>query len=154
MTESIKISDIKCQYVTLESLFQAYFDGRRNKRYTLDNERRLEAAGVKYIYLPRPNRTLNAPLEKTPGPIRQLLHDRGAGIEPLIGHAKQGGQMSRSRIKSEETTKSAGYASVFGFNTRQLTRYLAGEARPKIDKVASIVANDCQIVEDASMKQG
>ena len=94
--------------------------------YSFDNERRLETAGVKDIYLPRPNRTLNAPLEKTPGPIRQLLHDRRAGIEPLIGHTKQGGQMGRSRMKSDETTKSAGYASVFGFNARQLTRYLAG----------------------------
>lgn len=38
-------------------------------------------------------------------------------------------------MKSDETTKSAGYASVFGFNTRQLTRYLAGEVRPKIVKL-------------------
>jgi len=57
-------------------------------------------------------------------------------------------------MKLDETTKSAGYASVFGFNTRQLTRYLAGEARPKVDKVASVAANDCQIVEDAAIKQG
>ena len=54
-------------------------------------------------------------------------------------------------MKSDETTKSAGYASVFGFNARQLTRYLAGEVRPKIDKVASIAANDCQIVEDVAI---
>ena len=119
--------------------------------YSFDNERRLEAAGVKDIYLPRPNRTLDAPPEKTPGPIRQLLHDRRAGLEPLIGHTKQGGQMGGSRMKSDETTKSAGYASVFGFNARQLTRYLAGEARPKIDKVASVAANDCQIVEDVAI---
>ncbi len=122
--------------------------------YSFDNERRFQAAGVKDIYLPRPNRTLNAPLEKTPGPIRQLLHDRRAGIEPLIGHTKQGGQMGRSRIKSDETTKSAGYASVFCFNARQLTRYLAGEVRPKIDKITSIAANDCQIVKEAAIKQG
>ena len=57
-------------------------------------------------------------------------------------------------MKSDETTKSAGYASVFGFNARQLTRYLAGEVRPKIDKAASFAANDCQIVEDATIKQG
>lgn len=34
----------------------------------------------------------------------------GAGIEPLIGHTKHGGQLDRSRMKSDETTKSAGYA--------------------------------------------
>ena len=62
--------------------------------------------------------------------------------------------MGRSRMKSDETTKSAGYASVFGFNARQLTRYLAGEVRPKIDKVTSVAANDCQIVEEAAIKQG
>ena len=33
-------------------------------------------------------------------------------------------------------------------------RYLAGEARPKVDKVASVAANDCQIVEEAAIKQG
>ena len=103
--------------------------------------------------MPRPNRTLEAPLEKTPGPIRQLLHDRRAGIEPLIGHTKQGSQMGRSRMKSDETTKSAGYASVLGFNARQLTRYLADEARPKIDKVASVAANDCQLVEEAAINR-
>lgn len=59
--------------------------------------------------------------------------------------------MGRSRMKSDETTKSAGYASVFGFNARQLTRYLAGPVRPTIDKVASVAANDCQIVEDAAI---
>lgn len=62
--------------------------------------------------------------------------------------------MGRSRMKSDETTKSAGYASVFGFNARQLTRYLAGEVRPKIDKTASVAANDCHIVEEAVMRQG
>jgi RNA-directed DNA polymerase len=36
MTEAIKISDTNCQHATLESLFQAYFDCRRNKRYTLN----------------------------------------------------------------------------------------------------------------------
>jgi IS5 family transposase len=76
-----------------------------------------------------------------------IYHGRCAGTEPLIGHTKQGGQMGRSHMKSDETTKSAGYASVFGFNARQLTRYL-------IYKVASVAANDYQIVEEAAIKQG
>jgi len=41
---------------------------------------------------------------------------RRAGIEPLIGHTKHGGQLGRSSMKSDETIKSAGYAAVFGFN--------------------------------------
>ena len=113
--------------------------------YAYENERMLERADVKEIYLPRPNRTLHAPSEKTSGPIRQLLHDRRAGIEPLIGHIKQNGQMGRSRMKSDETTKSAGYCSVLGFNLRQLTRYAAGEVRQKHEDTVKIAANDERI---------
>jgi IS5 family transposase len=120
--------------------------------YAYENERRLEQAGVKDIYLPRPNRTLDAPLAKTPGPIRQLLHDRRAGIEPVIGHIKQNGQMGKSRMKSDETTKSAGYCAVRGFNLRQLTRYVAGEVRQKSKKMAQIAANDARAEGKVSIK--
>ncbi|HFK3115679.1 TPA: hypothetical protein ACGZOA_002731 [Legionella pneumophila] len=34
-------------------------------------------------------------------------------------------------MKSDETTKSAGYAAVLGFNLRQLMRYITGEVRPE-----------------------
>ena len=121
--------------------------------YAYENERRLERAGVKDIYLPRPNRTLDAPLAKTPGPIRQLLHDRRAGIEPVIGHIKQNGQMGKSRMKSDETTKSAGYCAVLGFNLRQLTRCVAGEVRPKSEEMAKIAANDARVEVKVSIKQ-
>ena len=50
--------------------------------------------------------------------------DRRAGIEPLIGHAKHGGQLGRSRMKHDETTLAAGYGSIGGFNLRQLIRHL------------------------------
>ncbi len=100
----------------------------------LENEQLLINMSVPDIHLPRTNRALNAAPETTPWPIKQLLHNRRAGIEPLIGHAKHGGQLGRSRMKSDETTKRAGYAAVFGFNLRQLTRHVAGEVRPKNDK--------------------
>lgn len=113
--------------------------------YSLSNEQLLIEKGVLEIHLPRPDRVLNAAPETTPWPIRQLLHNRRAGIEPLIGHTKQGGQLGRSRMKSDETTKNAGYAAVLGFNLRQLARCLAGEVRPKIDKMSHIAANDTDI---------
>ena len=113
--------------------------------YAYDNEQLLIATGVADIYLPRPERTLDAPPEKNPWPVRQALHNRRAGIEALIGHTKHGGQMGRSRMKSDETTKSAGYAAVLGFNLRQLTRHAAGDVRPKKDKMANTSANDAQI---------
>ena len=68
----------------------------------------------------------------------------------LIGRsmrlAKHGGQLGRSRMKSDATTKSAGYAAVFGFNLRQLTRCLAGEVHPKVDVVNNIGANNANII--------
>jgi hypothetical protein len=49
------------------------------------------------------------------------------GIEPLIGHAKQGGQLGQSRMKTDETSLAAGYAAIGGFNLRQLIRPLLGK---------------------------
>ncbi len=53
--------------------------------------------------------------------------DRRSGIEPLIGHAKQGGQLGQSRMKRDETTLAAGYGAIGGFNLRQLVRHLLGK---------------------------
>lgn len=115
--------------------------------YSYDNERLLLDKCVLDIQLPRPERTLKPPEEKTHWSTRKLLHDRRAGIEPLISHAKHGGQMGRSRMKSDETTKSSGYAAVFGFNLRQLIRYLTGEVRPNIEKSRDNESNDMNITQ-------
>jgi hypothetical protein len=48
-------------------------------------------------------------------------------------------------MKSDETTKSAGYVVVFGFNLRQLTRYLMGEMRTKNDEQVRGSANNAQM---------
>ena len=56
------------------------------------------------------------------------LANRRAGIEPLIGHAKHGGQLGKSRMKYDKTTESSGYCAILGFNGRQLIRYLKGAA--------------------------
>jgi hypothetical protein len=44
--------------------------------------------------------------------VRARLADRRAGIEPLIGHAKQGGQLGQSRMKTDDTTLAAGYSAI------------------------------------------
>lgn len=54
--------------------------------------------------------------------IQERLRDRRAGIEALIGLTKRGGQLGRSRMKSDAATLAAGYASVLGFNLRQISR--------------------------------
>jgi hypothetical protein len=53
-----------------------------------------------------------------------ILSNRRAGIEPLIGHTKQGGQLGKSRMKNDRNIESSGYAAVLGFNLRQTIRAL------------------------------
>ncbi len=55
------------------------------------------------------------------------LTDRRSGIEPLIGHIKQGGQLGRSKMKSDTTTLTAGYGAVTAFNLRQFIRHQKGK---------------------------
>ena len=62
---------------------------------------------------------------ETARPVR--LVNRRSGLEPLIGHAKHGGQLGQSRMKHDETTLAAGYSAVGGFNLRQLIRHLLGK---------------------------
>jgi IS5 family transposase len=54
----------------------------------------------------------------------ETLSNRRAGIEPLIGHTKQGGQLGKSRMKNDRNIESSGYAAVLGFNLRQTIRAL------------------------------
>ena len=54
------------------------------------------------------------------------LRDHRAGIEAVIGHIKNGGQLGQSRMKSDEATLAAGYAAMGAFNLRQLMRCQAG----------------------------
>lgn len=53
----------------------------------------------------------------------EKLINRRSGIEPLIGHINHGGQLGRSRIKSDHAIEVSGYTSVLGFNLRQLIRH-------------------------------
>nr|WP_083821351.1 transposase [Legionella drancourtii] len=60
------------------------------------------------------------------------LVNRRAGIEPLIGHAKHGGQLGQSRMKSDKGIESSGYTAVLGFNMRQLIKWQKLPVRRKI----------------------
>lgn len=98
--------------------------------YSQDNERYLLDEGIKDVGLPRPRRKLARPPDN---PITnekaQELYCRRAGIEALIGHLKHSWQFGRSRMRTDASTESAGYCAVLGFNLRQITRYLMGEAK-------------------------
>ena len=80
--------------------------------------------GVKEVGIQYPSNVKKLDFEKlTPTREREIIHRR-AGIEPLIGQAKHGGQLGRSRMKSDKTTLASGYSAILGFNLRQISRNL------------------------------
>jgi transposase, IS5 family len=101
--------------------------GTDKSYYSAANRKYLRALpGLEEEGLQPPGLDLNT-LSESERATRRRLANRRAGIEPLIGHAKQGGQLGHSRMKQDETTLAAGYAAVGGFNLRQLIRHRLGE---------------------------
>ncbi len=97
--------------------------------YSKDNEKLALDFSVKQVAVQRPNRKLKDPPDNPITPEQlELLENRRAGIEPIIGHLKKSWQMGRSRMKSDTTTEASGYCAMLGFNLKQLMRYLTGEA--------------------------
>ena len=95
--------------------------------YSAANRKYLQALpGLAEVGLQQPGLDLN-PLSESERTTRRRLANRRAGIEPLLGHAKQGGQLGHSRMKHDETTLAAGYAAIGGFNLRQLSRHQLGK---------------------------
>ena len=76
--------------------------------------------------LPKPGRR-KKPVTMEHWKKMNMLQDRQKGIEALIGQIKQGGQLGRSRMKSDMSTLAAGYGAVLGFNLRQLIRHQLGK---------------------------
>lgn len=88
------------------------------------NKKVLEEAGVQEIGLQiKASKDPNPPPESKA--LMKRLQNRRSGIEPLIGHLKQGWQMGRTRMKTDKTSLSSAYTSVLGFNIRQLMRHQA-----------------------------
>jgi hypothetical protein len=95
--------------------------------YSQANHNYLRAvAGLEELGLQQPGLDLGR-LAESEAETHTRLADRRAGIEPLIGHAKQGGQLGQSRMKTDDTTLAAGYGAIGGFNLRQLIRHLLGK---------------------------
>ena len=95
--------------------------------YTSANRKYLESLdGLDEFCLQQPGRDLKS-LSESDAEVHARLVDRRSGIEPLIGHAKHGGQLGQSRMKKDETTLAAGYSAIGGFNLRQLVRHLIGK---------------------------
>ncbi len=81
---------------------------------------------VAQVNLQRPGLDLRA-LPQKEQEVRIAMTNRRSGIEPLIGHVKHGGQLGRSRMKTDRSTLASGYCAVAGFNLRQLIRHQLGK---------------------------
>lgn len=86
--------------------------------YSKKNVKHAMSKGISKIGIQAPGSAKND-IAQLSSEDKDILYNRRSGIEPLIGHVKQGGQLGRSRMKSDETIKASGYASVLGFNLRQ-----------------------------------
>lgn len=73
------------------------------------------------IQIPRNTKLKNVGLSDE---ANQRLRNRRAGIEPLIGHLKRGGQMGKTRMKNDQNVEASAYTSVLGFNLRQIMKIL------------------------------
>ena len=91
--------------------------------YGINNVKRLIKKKITQVGVQIPVNTKDkiAPLSDEEA---EILSNRRAGIEPLIGHTKQGGQLGKSRMKNDRSIESSGYAAVLGFNLRQTIRAL------------------------------
>lgn len=90
--------------------------------YSNKNEKFLIKKEVNEVGIQRPHNVKQSAQKLSKKRTEELINRR-SGIEPLIGHLKQGGQLGRSRMKSDKTIESSGYTSVLGFNMRQLIRH-------------------------------
>jgi transposase, IS5 family len=115
VTTSLTQGDIETFQTPIESI------GTDKGYYSKENEQLALDFGVKAVAIQKPQRTLkDAPKNPISQECIELLANRRAGIEPIIGHLKRHWQMGRSRMKSDKTTESSGYASMLGFNLRQM----------------------------------
>tara|TARA_B100000497_G_C7406890_1_gene257060 strand:- start:225 stop:629 length:405 start_codon:yes stop_codon:yes gene_type:complete len=96
--------------------------------YSKSNDKLLFENGVEDVAIQRPHNIKNPAIEKLSKEKEQQLSNRRSGIEPLIGHAKNGGQLGRSRMKSDTTIEASGFTAILGFNLKQLIRYQTGKA--------------------------
>lgn len=95
--------------------------------YSSKNEKYLFEYGVEEIGIQRPSNIKKAHPKPLSESREEELVNRRSGIEPLIGHVKQKGQLGRSRMKSDKSTESSGYTAILGFNLRQLIRHASGK---------------------------
>jgi hypothetical protein len=124
---------------SVQMMLETHFETFENKKiisattdkgyYSSKNEKIMAKHGVIEIGIQRPHNIKKPKLKPMSAARENELINRRAGIEPLIGHAKNRSQLSRSRMKNDETTESSGFAAILGFNLRQIIRYKVGNIK-------------------------
>lgn len=92
----------------------------------------MQAKGVNEIAIQRPRNIKKQPVNPLSKEREEELVNRRSGIEPLIGHVRHGGQLGRSRTKSDKGMEFSRYTAVIGFNMRQLIKWQKPPDRLKI----------------------
>lgn len=90
--------------------------------YSQANEKYLVSKKVDEVAIQRPKNIKKCSATPLLETRTEELINRRSGIEPLIGHVKHGGQLGRSRMKSDRGIECSSYTAVLGFNMRQLIR--------------------------------
>ena len=96
--------------------------------YSKANMKYINGLGLKEHALQQPGISFKGCLFKEEKETYQRLVDRRSSIEGMIGHIKHGGQLGKSRMKSDKGTLSAGYGAVTGYNLRCLMRHIKKES--------------------------
>lgn len=131
---SLEMNDKKSLIPLLEEHSRIFGEGTLNSvatdkgYWSAKNQGEIIRRGIKESGLQRPA-NIKSQSGVASKEIQERLRDRRAGIEPLIGHAKHGGQLGKSRMKSDAATLAAAYGSIFGLNLRQLIRHQAGKMK-------------------------
>lgn len=104
---SIKMND-KESFIPFMSEHQNLFGEGSLKSIATDkgywsatNKNHLKGLGVTSVGMQKPR---NLKQERSDPALEVALRNRRAGIEPLIGHIKRGGQLGKSRMKSDTAT--------------------------------------------------
>ena len=100
--------------------------------YSAKNEKLLLKKDVNEIGIQRPHNIKKQPVKSMTAAREEELINRRSGIEPIIGHIKHGGQLGRSRMKSDKAIECSGYTSVMGFNMRQLIKWQKPPNKKKV----------------------
>jgi hypothetical protein len=95
--------------------------------FSKKNLKFLGSIGLEEMCLQMPGFSVEMLTQESDRTNYRRLVDRRAGVEPLIGHTKHGGQLGKSRMKKDATSIAAGYGAVLGLNLRQMIRHAVGK---------------------------